>query len=982
MSDFTTFSQLPPPVHTKVRELASQLRWSSDDTTTTHAQEDETPPVARGVRTSFAEKPRPASGGGDSFDSSDSSEEGDVQTSELDENPSAWLTEVKKKAQEGDARAQALFAVCLQTGSLTQRNEGEALRWLGLAASANGGPAPPPPPPANPPAGAPAPPIFGSPTKGGAVFTFGAPTFALATSPSRSQNASPPSDTPLSPPKSSPLKSSTTSATFEVTPPTTFSSTPPPSSISPSSDSDRYLGIICHLLGEWYRRGIGTPSNLNTAFKYLKRAADLGYEEGLNSLAGMHERGDGVIRDDAAAFALYSRSADGGNFLAQFKVGQAYEKGKGLWRIHEETALQEDNTENGMTTGTPINYYQAKRWYQKAAAQNYFPASVRLAILSLDPAYETIDNLLAAATTISTPRSLHDLAIAHSSTRHGANPSPKEMRQWLRRAAMAGHVRSQYMMGKIYQEGAPQGKQYVERAFYWYHKAALQGYQPAQWAVCGMYRVGHGVARDVVLADKWHRAANRCGCQRVRPDIQDYACTTILSLHEADGPTWNGLDQEKPFNLVSAANSSMDAKVLGASAPGASESVAALPVRFDVNSGTGSPASPSRARTPSTANGQQMAGYPADEAYDVENDGYRDMRALLDSMYLQKGSYLQERSTSFPTLMHLERYRETHAEAIARLCEVKRTFMHAENLCKAEKHEAAVRELARGFRAYEGLFDLGNYNLRLLAAVSVQTVLAKDPKNSDALLVDCFLNILSRPAELSIIALDKVLNAKNDEVAAYLLRGGCKAKLHRFMDALADYDAAAAADDPQAPTAEIYFQRGVCHSNIEGKEHRAKSMHDMAVYLTYVPLDGRRVPDAHYTIAGNLLAMDNTRKMVDHFSHALHSEGVRLPFYPSIINMELKTRLTLEVKYTLCVGGDAVRRQPWSKIPKKVLQNVEGDEPQSIAKECLACGSVGKTRTCQGCMAARYCSTNCQIAHWIRGHSAQCKKAEAPAAAG
>ena len=100
-----------------------------------------------------------------------------------------------------------------------------------------------------------------------------------------------------------------------------------------------------------------------------------------------------------------------------------------------------------------------------------------------------------------------------------------------------------------------------------------------------------------------------------------------------------------------------------------------------------------------------------------------------------------------------------------------------------------------------------------------------------------------------------------------------------------------------------------------------------------------------------------------------------------------------------------MRRQPWAKIPKKVLQSVEGDEPHSIARECLACGSVGKTRTCSGCMTARYCSTNCQvitflprvfsntevgltgfdvmqIAHWIRGHSTQCKRADAPAAAG
>ncbi|KAJ3041938.1 hypothetical protein HDV00_008447 [Rhizophlyctis rosea] len=926
------FSQLPPPVHPKVRELANQLNWSYHPPSNRRNDASRKGPGDGKTAEKDGANAVAAKLGSLSLET--------LTKGDLDLNPMAWLEEVKEKAQEGDARAQALYAICLQTGSLTQRNESEALRWLGLAASANGGPSPPPiTPPPPPPATAPAPPIFGSPTKSGAVFTFGTPN-VQASSPTRSQSSRS-EDSSAKDDSSTPYA---TSSNLESVAPSTSSPSkrPASSSISVSPASDRYLGIICHLLGEWYRRGFGTPPNLNTAFKYLKRAADLGYEEGLNSLAGMHERGDGVIRDDAAAFALYSRSADGGNVLAQFKVGQAYEKGK----------------------GTLINYAQAKQWYRKAAAQNYFPAS-------------------AAATKVNTPRSLHDLAIAHSSTRHGATPNPREMRNWLRRAAVAGHVRSQFLMGKIYQEGAAHGKQYVERAFYWYHKAALQGYQPAQWTVSSMYRVGHGVARDIAVADKWYRAASRCGCQKIRQEIQDYACTTVYSMDEKEGPTWNSLDQEKPFNLVSAANSSMDAKVLGASAPGAPESIAALPVRFDVTNGTGGgPASPSKARSVTSSGTSGYISDPYTDAYDFEHDGYRDMRALLDSMYLTKGSYLQERSTSFPTLMHLERYRDTHAEAIARLCEVKRTFMHAENLCKAEKHEAAVRELARGFRAYEGLFDLGNYNLRLLAAVSVQTVLAKDPQNSDALLVDCFLNMLSRSPELSIVALDKVIEAKANEVAAYLLRGGCNMRLHRFQEALGDYDAAAKADDPQVPTAEIYYQRGVCHSNISGKEHRTKSMQDMGVYLHHVPLDGRRVPDAHYTIAGNMLLTDSVRKMVDHFSHALHAEGVRLPFYPPIINADLKSKLTLEVKYALYMGGEHARRQPWSKIAPKILRNVEGDEPQSIAKGCLACGSVGKTRTCAGCMGARYCSTNCQIADWIRGHSTQCKRPERTAAAG
>ncbi|KAJ3298731.1 hypothetical protein HK104_010368 [Borealophlyctis nickersoniae] len=974
---------LPPPIHPKVRELASQLDWVPGSTTN-HSESVEKKSKKENSKANEKKSEKAAvseaAAAAAAFAAAIAAKGGD-----LDSDPAGWMADVVRRAQEGDARAQALYAVCLQTGSLTQRNEPEALRWLSLAASRSGGPTPPAPPDREPKENTPT--LFGTAgtQENGPVFTFGSSTTPVSSptkSPAKPSTSADVSSAASSPAKPAPLDGILSSSTYAQE--------------SGKQPQDRYLAIICHLLGEWYRRGVGAAPNLNTAFRYLKRAANLGHAEGLNSLAGMHERGEGVIRDDAAAFAMYMRSAEAGNILAQFKVGQAYEKGKGKRRCgaqntqaQTQSPMSQPLTLSSQTkTGTQLNYARAKSWYRKAAAKGYFPASVRLAILSLDPAYETLDNLVAAATRINTPRSLHDLAIAYSSTRHGATPDAQQMRTWLRRAAQAGHVRSQWLLGKLYQDGTASAGVNLQRAFYWFHRAALQGFQPAQWAVSGMYRSGQGVERDSSLADKWHRAANRCGCQRLRPDIQDYACVSVYSLNEANGPVWNSLDQEKPFNLVSAANSSIDAKVLGASAPGAPDAVTGLPVRLDVgntqsSAGVGT-SSPSKAVTgeggagspiKAASSGHGLDGYSDTyEVYDAEHDGYRDMRALLDSMYLPKGVYLQERSNQFPTLMQIERYRETHPDTISRLCEVKRTFMHAENLCKAEKHDAAVRELARGFKAFEGLFDLGNYNLRLLAEISVQTVLARTPNDVDALLVDCFVNMLARPAELSIIALDAVIGTKTDESAAYLLRGGCKARLGRFTEALEDYDLAVKYDDPRAATPEIYYQRGACHSNIDGGGHCRKVIDDLGRYLSMVPLDGRRVPDAHYTIAGSLLALDNGKKMIDHFWHGLHAEGIRLPFYPTIINSDLKTRLTLEVKYTLYMGGEQVRRQPWSKVPAKIMRNVEGDEPQSVAKECLACGSVGKTRTCAGCRGARYCSTNCQIAHWIRGHSTVCRR--------
>ena len=43
---------------------------------------------------------------------------------------------------------------------------------------------------------------------------------------------------------------------------------------------------------------------------------------------------------------------------------------------------------------------------------------------------------------------------------------------------------------------------------------------------------------------------------------------------------------------------------------------------------------------------------------------------------------------------------------------------------------------------------------------------------------------------------------------------------------------------------------------------------------------------------------------------------------------------------------------------------------------CAACGSADATLRCSACKAARYCSKECQKAHW-KGHKAVCKQLRA-----
>ncbi|KAI8804955.1 hypothetical protein BJ742DRAFT_775606 [Cladochytrium replicatum] len=380
----------------------------------------------------------------------------------------------------------------------------------------------------------------------------------------------------------------------------------------------RHFGQVLFVLGDWYRRGVGTNACYKNAFQHLRRSIEIyrGNRHCLLLLAYMYETGAGVLRDEEAAFELYYEAAEMGSLAAQFKVGQMYEMGKG---IH-------------------VDYHRAKSWYKIAACQGHFPSVVRLSILSLDSAFETFPVLEAAANQVRTPQSFHDMALAYSTTRHGLEVDPKSMKFWLTSAAKAGNVRAQFILGRMYADGylilgltegnditlsskntdisgdseadafnsseistcssaSPTKENFnksrfeaqlpnlsppdMQRAFYWLHQAALQGLQIAQLAVSNMYQKGIGTQKDHGLAEHWRRAANRCSCQRMKQNIIDVGCPTIFSINQQSQPVWNSVESElRPFNISTPLHDSLvEPAVLGRAVAPVSE-LEALTVLF------------------------------------------------------------------------------------------------------------------------------------------------------------------------------------------------------------------------------------------------------------------------------------------------------------------------------------------------------------------------------------------------------------------
>ena len=80
-------------------------------------------------------------------------------------------------------------------------------------------------------------------------------------------------------------------------------------------------------IGEVYYRGIGTKRDFNQAFRYYRKAADLGNVSALRRLAFCYENGYGTTPDIEAALVCYEDASERGDALATLKLGDFYKEG-------------------------------------------------------------------------------------------------------------------------------------------------------------------------------------------------------------------------------------------------------------------------------------------------------------------------------------------------------------------------------------------------------------------------------------------------------------------------------------------------------------------------------------------------------------------------------------------------------------------------------------------------------------------------------
>jgi len=148
-------------------------------------------------------------------------------------------------------------------------------------------------------------------------------------------------------------------------------------------------------LGRMLLSGEGMTKDDRAAFAWFARAAEAGDIEAHNMLGRCYEGGWGVARDFAKAAQHYAVAAEAGDAWAQYNLGHLYLDGNGVardvdWafvlymRASEQGHIRAMNLlarcyEEGW--GTPRDAHPARDWYRKSAEGGYFRGAYNYATM-------------------------------------------------------------------------------------------------------------------------------------------------------------------------------------------------------------------------------------------------------------------------------------------------------------------------------------------------------------------------------------------------------------------------------------------------------------------------------------------------------------------------------------------------------------------------------------------------------------------------
>lgn len=275
----------------------------------------------------------------------------------------------------------------------------------------------------------------------------------------------------------------------------------PPSGAQPTPE-DSTLPSIAHLraaaehgdanaqfsLGRAYLMGQGVSKNQIAAFRWYRKAAEQGHASAESMLGTFYYSGEGVPKNLNEALRWFRKAAEQGDSFAEHGLGVLFAEGAGVPQNDVDAAKwYRKSAEHGNALGqlqlgvsyasglgVLKDYSEAAKWYRKAAEHGNSFAQELLAELYYNG--------------------------------EGVEKDYGEAVQWYRKAAEQGDVSSSRALGTIYAAGLAVTQDY-SKSLNWYRKAAEQGDAGAQTAVGHLYFLGKGVRQDSAEAAKWYRKA-------------------------------------------------------------------------------------------------------------------------------------------------------------------------------------------------------------------------------------------------------------------------------------------------------------------------------------------------------------------------------------------------------------------------------------------------------------------------------------------
>ena len=248
-------------------------------------------------------------------------------------------------------------------------------------------------------------------------------------------------------------------------------------------------------LADCYENGQGVERDFSKAFDWYRKAAEKDNPKGLFGLGVYYELGCGVEKNYSKAYSLYNDAAEKGHIPAFWGLGNCYEKGLGVEKdIKIAVSWYKKAAENGSIEGqwclgqcyrygrgVPQDINAARYWYKKAAEQGHKRAK---------DAYENL--------------SKKPMDIYVDGCNHINNKEYKEAYEFFRTIALSPY--GQNGRGVCYAYGYIVEKD-MEKAAYWFLKAARKGLDIAQFNIGNCYYNGLGILKDWRLAFYWYDLA-------------------------------------------------------------------------------------------------------------------------------------------------------------------------------------------------------------------------------------------------------------------------------------------------------------------------------------------------------------------------------------------------------------------------------------------------------------------------------------------